>query len=124
MLSWKLKISTTWLWKLLGSLLTHEMRLHEDEEQALKGNRRRGMTLKSKVIEESEDEYEKDNDEEMAMYARRFKRFMMKNKPWKKKNDQISKEGSPREYKKDFKKEYKKEKSIICNKHNKLRHVK
>ena len=45
-----------------------------------------------------------------------FARFMRKNKPWKKKKDQISKEESQRDYKNDFKKEFNKDKSIICYK--------
>ena len=39
--------------ELMGLLLTHEMELNEDEEQAPKGDRKRGLALKSKVIEES-----------------------------------------------------------------------
>ena len=46
------------------------------------------------------------------------KQAMEKNK------DQISKEDSLIEYKKDFKKEISKDKSIICYKCNKLGHVK
>ena len=67
--------------ELLGPFLTHNMGLNEDKEQALKGDERRGLTLKSKVIEDSNDEEYGDNNEEMAMYARRFKQFMRKNKP-------------------------------------------
>ena len=67
--------------ELLGSLLTHEMGLNEDEEQALKGDKRRGLTLKSKEIDEFENEKDDVSDEEMTMYARRFKCFMRKNKP-------------------------------------------
>ena len=36
--------------ELLGSLLTHEMGLYEDEENGSKNDKRRGMALKSKVI--------------------------------------------------------------------------
>ena len=64
--------------ELLSSLLTHEIRLNYDEEQAPKGDRRRGLALKPKEVEESEDEEDEDNDVEMAMYTRRFKRFMRK----------------------------------------------
>ena len=67
--------------ELLGSFLTHEMRLNKDEEQAPKCDRRRGMSLESKVIEESEHKEEEDSDEEMAMYVKRFKCFIRKNKP-------------------------------------------
>ena len=38
--------------ELLGSLLTHEMGLNEDEEQAPKGDRRTCFPLKSKVVED------------------------------------------------------------------------
>ena len=48
--------------ELLGSLLTHEMGLNEDEEQAPKGDRRKGLALKSKVIEEFDDEEGEDRD--------------------------------------------------------------
>ena len=64
--------------ELLSSLLTHEMRLNEDEEQTPKGDRMRGLAPKSKVVEESKDEEDEDNDEEMSIYPRRFKHFMRK----------------------------------------------
>ena len=51
------------------------------------------MTLKSKVIEDSEIEDESNGDDEkIALYARRFRQFMKKNKPWKKNKNQFSKE--------------------------------
>ena len=65
--------------ELLRSLLTHEMRLYEDEEQGSKNDKRRGIALKSKVIEDSEIEEENDSEgEEIAIYTRRFKRFVKK----------------------------------------------
>ena len=39
------------------------------------------------------------------MYARRFKRFMKKNKPWKKNKSKISKDEPKKKFKKDSKKE-------------------
>ena len=42
--------------ELLGSLITHEMGLNEDEEPIPKIDKRRGQALKSQVIEEIEDE--------------------------------------------------------------------
>ena len=55
------------------------MGLYEDEENGSKNDKRRGMALKSKVIEDSEAEEKSDSDEEeMAMYARRFRRFIKK----------------------------------------------
>ena len=71
---------------LLGSLLTHQMGLNEDEEQVSKGDKRIGLPLKSKVIEESKDQEEEDSDEETVMYARRFKHFIMKSSYGKRTN--------------------------------------
>ena len=71
--------------ELLGSLLTHEMELYEDEEKGFKNDKRRGMPLKHKVIENFEVKDESDSDdEEIAMYARRFKWFIKKNNHGKK----------------------------------------
>ena len=95
--------------ELLGSLLTHEMGLYEDEEQGSKSDRRRGIALKSKVVEESEIEEESESeDEEIAMYAKRFKRFMKRNKPWKKNNNQNNKDEPKKEFRKEFNKDSKK----------------
>ena len=67
--------------ELLRSLLTHEMGLQEDEKQGSKNDKRRGLALKSKMIDDSEVEEGSDSDdEEMAMYARRFRRFIKKDK--------------------------------------------
>ena len=63
--------------ELLGSLLTHEMGLNEHEEAGSKIDRRRGLALKSKVVDETEDS----EDEDIAIYARRFKKFIRKKKP-------------------------------------------
>ena len=41
--------------ELLGLLLTHEMGLNEEQEQTPKSGRRKGMALKSKVVEETKD---------------------------------------------------------------------
>ena len=47
------------------------------------------MTLKSKVIKDFEVEEESDtDDEEIEMYAKRFRRFIKKNKPWRKNKNQ------------------------------------
>ena len=75
--------------ELLGSLLTHEMRLQENEEQGQKNDKRRGLALKSKVIDDSEAEEGSDSeDEEMEMYAKKFRRFIKRNKLWKKNKNQ------------------------------------
>ena len=96
--------------ELLGSILTHEMGLYEDEENGSKNDKRRGMALKSKVIEDSEADENSDSDEEeMAMYARKFRRFIKKNKIWKKNRSQSSRDESKKEFKKDFKKDSKKD---------------
>ena len=51
------------------------------------------MALKSKVMEESEAEEDSDSDEEeMTMYARKFRRFIRKNKIWKKNKGHSSKD--------------------------------
>ena len=92
--------------ELLGSLFTHEMGLYEDEENGPKNERRRGMALKSKVIEGSKAEEESDSDdEEMTTYARRFRRFIKKNKPWKNNRNQLSRDEPKKEFKKDSKKD-------------------
>ena len=79
------------------------------------------MALKSRVIEDSEADEESDSDEEeMAMYARKSRRFIRKNKIWKKNKSQSSKD----EPKKEFKKEFKKDNQIICYNCNKPGHVK
>ena len=107
--------------ELLGSLLTHEMGLHEDEDQGSKVEKKRGMALKAKAIEESEvDEESESEDEEIAMYAKRFKRFMKRTKPWKKN----SKDDQRKEYKKEYKRDPKKESSVICYNCNKPGHIK
>ena len=101
------------------------MGLQKDEEQGLKNDKRKGLALKSRVIDDSEVEEGSDSDDkEMTMYARRFRRFIKKNKPWKKNKNQYSKDEPKKEYKKEFKKDSKKENSIICYNCNKLGHVK
>ena len=111
--------------ELLGSLLTHEIGLHEDEEQESKSDKRRAMTLKSKVVENSESEEESESkDEKIAAYVRRFRRFMKKNKPWKKNKNQFDKDELKKKFKKEFKKYSKKESSVICCNYNKPSYVK
>ena len=48
------------------------------------------------------------DDEEMAMYVRRFRRFIKKNKLWKKNKNQYRKDEPKKEYKKEFKKDSRK----------------
>ena len=50
--------------ELLRSLLTYEMGLYKDEEQGSKSVKRRGMTLKSKVVKDSENEEESKSEDE------------------------------------------------------------
>ena len=96
------------------------MGFNEYEEEGSRLDKRRGMALKSKLVDEIEDEKEDSEDEEIAMYPRRFKRFMRKKKPCKRNKDKASKE----EPKKEFKKDFRKDNSIICYKCNKLRPMK
>ena len=97
--------------ELLRSLLTHEMGLYEEEESGSKNDKRRGMALKSRVIEDSEADEDSDCDEEeMAMYARKFRKFIRKNKIWKKNKGYLSKDEPKKEFKKEFKKDSKKDK--------------
>ena len=71
--------------------------LYENEEQWSKSDKRRGMALKSKVVEDSKSEEESEiDDEEIAVYARRFKRFIKKKKPWKMNKNQFSKDEQER----------------------------
>ena len=94
-------------------------------ENGFKNDKRRGMALKSKVIEDSEAEEESDsNEEEMAMYARRFRKFIKKNKLWKKNKNQLSRDEPKTEFNKEFKKDSKKDNQIICSNCNKPGHVK
>ena len=111
--------------ELPGSILAYEMGLYEDEENGSKNDKRRGMALKSKVIEDSEAEEESDSDEEeIAMYARKLRRFIKKNKVWKKNRSQSSRDEPKKDFKKDFKKDSKKDNQIICYNCNKPGHVK
>ena len=83
------------------------------------------MALKSKVIEDSEADEDSDSDEEeMAMYARKFRRFIKKNKIWKKNRSQSSRDEPKKEFKKEFKKDSKKDSQIICYNCNKPGYVK
>ena len=78
------------------------------------------MALKSKAVEDSESEEKSESeDEEIAAYGRRFRRFIKKNKHWKKNKNQFGKDELKKEVKKEFKKDSKKESSVIyynCNK--------
>ena len=42
--------------ELFGSLLTHEMGLYKDKEQGSTSDKKRGMALKSKAVQDSESE--------------------------------------------------------------------
>ena len=67
------------------------------------------------MIDDLEVEEGSDNDdEEMAMYARKFRRFIKKNKLWKKNKNQYSKDEPKKEHKKESKKDSKKDNLIIC----------
>ena len=95
--------------------LTYEMGLFEEEESGPKSDKRRGMALKLKVMDDSEAEEDSDSDEEeMAMYVRKFRRFIRKNKIWKKNKGHSSKNEPKKEFKKEFKKDSKKDNQIIC----------
>ena len=98
---------------------------YEEEESGPKSDKRRGMALKSRVIEDSEANEDNDSDEEeMAMYARKFRMFIRKNKIWKKNKGQSSKDEPKKEFMKEFKQESKKDNQIICYDCNKPDHVK
>ncbi|KAA3464249.1 UBN2 domain-containing protein [Gossypium australe] len=62
--------------ELIGSLLTHEMRLNKgvEEEKVMKKNV--GITLKTTTNENSESSKDVNEDEEMEMFTGRFKRFV------------------------------------------------
>ena len=70
------------------------MGLNEYEEERSKLDKRWGVALTSKVVDEIEDEEEDSEDEEIVMYARRFKRFIRKKKTWKKEQRSSFKRGT------------------------------
>ncbi|KAH1107006.1 hypothetical protein J1N35_010774 [Gossypium stocksii] len=91
LMSWDAKVTTIEeaknletlsLDELIGSLLTHEMKLkgvNKGEEKVEK--KKVGVTLKSTIEESnSNEDVDVDVDEKMTMLARRVKRFMRSNK--------------------------------------------
>ncbi|MBA0747572.1 hypothetical protein Gogos_004479 [Gossypium gossypioides] len=66
--------------ELIGSLLTHEMRLNKESEKEKVMKKNVGKALKSTTNDDSESSEEVDEDKEMEIFARRFKRFMKPNK--------------------------------------------
>ncbi|KAH1114491.1 hypothetical protein J1N35_007869 [Gossypium stocksii] len=103
-------LETLSLDQLIGSLLTHEMRLKEGVEEEKVEKKKISVALKSTIIKESESS---DKNKEMTMFPKRFKRFMKSNK----KTRFQRKEG--------LKLESTKEKDpIICYKCKKPRHIK
>ncbi|KAH1083274.1 hypothetical protein J1N35_023035 [Gossypium stocksii] len=66
--------------ELIGSLLTHMIRLNKGVEEAKIEKKKVGVTLKSTTNEDSESSEEVDEDKEMTMFIRRFKKFMRSNR--------------------------------------------
>ena len=65
--------------ELVGSLLTHEMKLKQGEDANKKtqeSNKNVGVALKSTIHKEDHDHDGSDKDEEMTMFARKFNKFM------------------------------------------------
>ena len=66
--------------ELIGSLLTHEMKVKQGEEsnkKALEKSKKVEVALKSTIQEkEKYDQDGSDEDEDMAMFARKFKKYM------------------------------------------------
>ncbi|KAA3482784.1 hypothetical protein EPI10_005003 [Gossypium australe] len=69
-------LETLTLNELIGSLLTHEVRLNEKVEEAKIEKKNVGVAIKSTTNEYSESSEEVDEVKEMIMFARRFKKFM------------------------------------------------
>ena len=86
--SWKAKVmaiekskdpNTFPMDELVGSLLTHEIKLKQGEDANKKtqeSNRNVGVALKSTIQKEVYDHDGSDEDEKMAMFARKFDKFM------------------------------------------------
>ena len=65
--------------ELVGSLLTHEMKLKQSEDANKKtqeSNKNVGIALKSTIYKEDHDHDVSDKDEEMTMFARKFNKFI------------------------------------------------
>ena len=65
--------------ELVGSLLTHEMKLKQGEDvikKAQESIKKVGVALKSTTCKEDQNHEGSDEDEEMAMFARKFNKFM------------------------------------------------
>ena len=97
--------------ELIGSLMTHEIMM-QDHDQGKDVNKKRSITLKSSVLQESDNEDEEEsseNEEDIVMLARKFKSI------FRKKN-----------FKKDYKNNKKedKKKEIICYIFKNLGHMK
>ena len=70
--------------ELLGSLMTHELALNQHNEEELK--KKKSITLKDVVQEESEESDDKDESEpEIALLDRKIRRFMRKKKTFARK---------------------------------------
>ena len=70
--------------ELVGSLMTYEISLYQDEEEELKKKRKKEVALKANIEEESDknnEDVESDlSNLEMAFLARKFRNFMKKEK--------------------------------------------
>ena len=65
--------------ELVGSFLTHEMKLKQGEDANKKvqeTNKNAGVALKSTIQKEDYDHNGSDENEEMTMFVRKFNKFM------------------------------------------------
>ncbi|GAV69352.1 UBN2 domain-containing protein, partial [Cephalotus follicularis] len=64
---------------LLGSLMTHELKMQkrEDDEEKEK-KKKKVVALKSSANEDSYDDEDDDDDEDLALFTRKFQKFLAK----------------------------------------------
>lgn len=119
--SWKTKVTaiqeakdlkTLPLEQLIGSLMTYELSLKEDQTKEEEDKKRRSIALKSSINDDEEDE---DSDlEDFALLTKKFKKFL-----------KFKKYNNRRNVRKDDLKEEKgKKETIICHECNKPGHMK
>ena len=66
--------------ELIGSLMTHEITM-QDHDQGKDTNKKRSITLKSSILQDSDSKEEEecsDNKEDLAMMAKKFRNFFKK----------------------------------------------
>ncbi|EOY21334.1 Uncharacterized protein TCM_012831 [Theobroma cacao] len=64
--------------EIYGSLLTHELKLKEEEEEDMREakEKKKSIAFKANILEEELEELSCDDDEELALVARKFKKLM------------------------------------------------